>query len=184
MKDLAETAALLERVARLTQNLGAAEGLNSVQWETLRFIDRANRFSCTPSGLTDYLGITKGTVSQTINAMERKGFVKKVNVPGNARSVRIEITPNGRTLLSQNPLLTLTEDLGELSNRDLHGLTKNLRHIIEKSLSRREGSAFGMCRTCRHFELAHKEGDPHRCGLLAVPLTISDANLICREHSA
>lgn len=184
MKDVTEAAALLERVARLTQNLGTAEGLNSVQWETLRYFGRANKFSCTPSGLTDYLGVTKGTVSQTINAMERKEFVKKVDVPGNARSVRIELTAKGKKLLSKNPLLTMMEDLDGLSDADIQRLNKSLRYLIERSLSRRNGSAFGLCQSCRHFEAKHEDGDPHRCGLLVIPLKESDSALICRECTA
>jgi len=184
MKDLAETAVLLERVARLTQNLGTAEALNSVQWETLRYFDRANKFSRTPSGLTDYLGVTKGTVSQTINAMERKGLVKKVDVPGNARSVRIELTAKGKKRLAKNPLLTMIEDLDGLTDNDIQCLNKSLRHVIERSLSRRRGSAFGICKSCSHFEADHKEGDPHRCRLLEVPLKEIDVALICREYTA
>lgn len=184
MTDAAETAALLERVARLTQNLGNAEGLNSVQWETLRYFDRANKFSRSPTGLTDYLGVTKGTVSQTINAVERKGLVKKVGVPGNARSIRIELSAKGKKLLAKNPLSALTEDLDGLSPNEIQRLNNSLRHVIERSIARRGGSAFGVCKTCRHFEVDHRDGDPHRCKLLEVPLKESDSVLICREHTA
>lgn len=53
------------------------------------YFARANRFTRSSSALTDYLGLTKGTVSQTINAVERKGLVKKTAVVGDARAVNI-----------------------------------------------------------------------------------------------
>ncbi|HIP78057.1 MAG TPA: MarR family transcriptional regulator, partial [Kiloniellaceae bacterium] len=56
---------LLERLARVLQNEAHSEGLKPTQWEALRYLSRANRFSRTPSGVTAYLGMTKGTVSQT-----------------------------------------------------------------------------------------------------------------------
>ncbi len=184
MDDATQTAVLVERIARLLQNLGNADDLNPVQWEALRYFDRANKFSCTPSGLTDYLGVTKGTVSQTINAIERKGLVTKADVPGNARSVRIQLTEEGKRQLAKNPLRTLIEDLDELDGADLRRLKESLRHIVEKSLRRREGSAFGICISCNYFESMHEEGSPHRCGLLELPLAESDATLICREYTA
>ena len=58
-------AALIERLGRLTTTEAHAEGLLPVQWEVLRYLDRANRYSRTAVALTAYLGITKGTVSQT-----------------------------------------------------------------------------------------------------------------------
>ena len=61
----------LERLARLMRAREHEDGLNPAQWEALRFLSRANRFSNAPGALTRYLGATKGTVSQTLMALER-----------------------------------------------------------------------------------------------------------------
>jgi DNA-binding MarR family transcriptional regulator len=61
-----QTARVLERLSRVLLNDSASGGLNPTQWEALRFFALANRFSSTPSGLTAFLGVTKGTVSQTV----------------------------------------------------------------------------------------------------------------------
>jgi len=179
-----ETATLLERVGRLIQNQGTAEGLNPVQWETLRYFGAANRFSRSPSALTEYLGVTKGTVSQTINAIERKGLLKKLPVPSDARAVNIELTQSGLKILGRDPLAALVRDLEELGVERQKYLNMGLRHVLEASLRSRGGSAFGMCETCRHFEVSHEDGNPHRCGLLGAPLSEEDSSLICREHAA
>ncbi len=46
--------------------------------------------------LADHLGITKGAASQAITKLVRKGLVRKGGFPGNAKGVRLELTPLGR----------------------------------------------------------------------------------------
>ena len=72
-----------ERLARLMRAAEHDAGLNPAQWEALRYLSRAIRFSNSPGALTRYLGATKGTISQTVIALERKGFITKafVEVP-------------------------------------------------------------------------------------------------------
>ena len=61
-------AILIERLGRLLQTEEQETGLNPAQWQALRFLGRANRFSRTPATVADYLGSTRGTVSQTLIA--------------------------------------------------------------------------------------------------------------------
>ena len=49
-------AALIERIGRLLTADSHASGLLPVQWEVLRYLRRANRFSRTLAALTAYLG--------------------------------------------------------------------------------------------------------------------------------
>ena len=67
----------LERLARVMRAREHEDGLNPAQREALRYLARANRFSNTPGALTRYLGATKGTISQTVMALERKGLIAK-----------------------------------------------------------------------------------------------------------
>ena len=57
---------LIDRVGRVTRGLQFVNGLSPAQWESLRFIARANRYSSNPTALAKFLGSTKGTVSQTL----------------------------------------------------------------------------------------------------------------------
>ena len=66
-------AVMLERLARLMRVAEHDGDLNPAQWEALRYLARANRFSNSPAALTRYLGATKGTISQTLMALDRKG---------------------------------------------------------------------------------------------------------------
>ena len=83
----------LERLARVMRAREHEGGLNPAQWEALRYLNRANRFSNSPGALTRYLGATKGTISQTLMALERKGFIAKAERPGEKRSVSLSAKP-------------------------------------------------------------------------------------------
>jgi DNA-binding HxlR family transcriptional regulator len=87
----------LERLTRLIRADEHVGDLNPAQWGALRYLSRCNRFSNAPAALTRYLGATKGTVSQTLIALERKGLIEKSARPGEARSVVLSITEEGES---------------------------------------------------------------------------------------
>ena len=77
MTESIDVAVLLNRLSRIAHALQFSNGLNPAQWEALRYIGRANRYSASPTALADYVGSTKGTVSQTLIALEAKGYVSR-----------------------------------------------------------------------------------------------------------
>lgn len=175
---------LLERIGRVLQNDGHSQGLKPTQWEALRYFARANRFSRSPSALTAYLGMTKGTVSQTVSALERKGLVEKAAGDADRRQVRIEVTAKGQKLLNCDPLEALASSLSRLPASQRQELKDDLRDFLRATLRQRDGRPFGVCKTCRYFQKNAQNGAPHLCGLLAEPLTDEDSGMICFEHEA
>jgi DNA-binding MarR family transcriptional regulator len=73
--------------------------LNAAQRGALAYLARANQFSRAPSNVADYLCTTRGTASQTLKALERKGFVVKVVSPADKRSIAYDITEKGQLAL-------------------------------------------------------------------------------------
>ena len=57
---------LLNRVDRVASAEDWSDDLNPTQMTILRYLDRANQFSRSPSNIADYLGTTRGTVSQSL----------------------------------------------------------------------------------------------------------------------
>jgi DNA-binding MarR family transcriptional regulator len=102
----------LERLTRLIRADEHTGDLNPAQWSALRYLSRCNRFSNAPAALTRYLGATKGTVSQTLIALERKGLIEKSVRPGEARSVILSLTEEGEKRLLADPWNILDELLG------------------------------------------------------------------------
>ena len=184
MKPANDIAILLERLSRVLQNEAHAGPLKPTQWEALRYLTRANRFSRTPSGLTAYLGMTKGTVSQTLNALERKGLVRKKADPADRRQVGIDISAKGLRLLKQDPIEAMLRSTAKLTGQQRDGLAQGLEALLTETLRRREGRPFGVCKSCRFFRANDPEGAPHRCALLEVPLSTDDSERICVEQEA
>ncbi len=175
-------AALIERIGRLLSTDAHAAGLAPVQWEVLRYLGRANRFSRTPAALTAYLGLTKGTVSQTLNALEARGLVTKQVDPGDRRSRRLSLSPAGRTLLERDPLAQTLAATRDLTDAQRTALARGLESILSARLDERQRKPFGQCRDCRYFARRHPGGAPHYCGLLDEPLAQEEQNLICHEQ--
>jgi DNA-binding MarR family transcriptional regulator len=179
-----EAAHLIDRLDRLTRSGANIEGLNPAQWEALRYLARANRFSRTPAALAGYLGSTRGTVSQTLIALEQKGFIGRTQSARDKRSIDLELTPQGEAALKDDPLLALARDLAAGAGGDLGTLVEALRAVLHRAVARNDGKAFGACHTCRHFQhgVAAAARAPHRCGLLDEPLSESDSRAICVEQ--
>lgn len=177
-------ALLIERLGRLLRAGDHAGGLAPAQWEALRYFARANRFSRTPAALADYLGATRGTISQTLIALEDKGLVRKAANARDGRSVELSLTRSGRALLDSDSLKDVARDIDASGEAD--GLAQGLEAALHQALVRRGGRAFGVCRTCRHFRPSgrgDKAGKPHHCALLDEPLSDAAASLVCFEHT-
>lgn len=176
-------AAPFERLSRLMRAAEHDEGLNPAQWEALRFLSRANRFSNSPGALTGYLGATKGTISQTVMALERKGFIAKAIRQGEKRSVELTLTPKGEEVLKMDPWARLAKAAEELGGKTKRRLAKGLRELLDGELKRGRHLSFGQCATCRFFR-EKGAGEGHHCMLLEVALTQEDSQRICVEHEA
>ncbi|MEM7172975.1 MAG: MarR family winged helix-turn-helix transcriptional regulator [Pseudomonadota bacterium] len=179
----------LERLARLIQSDAHDAGLRPTQWEALRYLARANRFSRSPSAVTAYLGMTKGTVSQTLMALERKGLIGKKELAVDRRVVTLQITAKGKRTLEKDPLARVEAAVGKLKASETERLEEGLQAVLTRLLRDRDGRAFGACKTCRHFGLAPKPATsglasnaPFWCGLLEEPLSQDDSEQICVEQ--
>lgn len=174
---------LIERLGRLIRAEDHAGGLAPAQWEALRYLARANRFSRTPAALADYLGATRGTVSQTLIALEGKGYVKKSESPRDRRSVDLGLTAAGRSLLADDALRALARDIDATGGAA--GVADDLEGALRTALRRRGGRPFGVCRACRYFRKSENDITKlvRHCVLLDEPLSPVDAEAICFEQA-
>lgn len=175
-------AELVGRLGRIAHALQFSNGLNPAQWEALRFFARANKYSSTPGALAEFLGSTKGTVSQTLIALEAKGYVHRARGLTDRRSVKISLTENGRKLLRGDPI-RLVEQVGEDLPAGLQqALTDGMSRLIE-SLNRAQGRPnFGICARCSYCHPVNgaSRGEvPCHCGLTGEPLKAEETGQIC-----
>ncbi len=182
--DVLAIANLVERISHLSRSEEQLGGLYPAQWAVLRYLAQANRFSRTPMAITRYLGTTRGTISQTLNALERKGFVERQANERDKRSVNAILTAAGREKLNHDPILQLAAAV----DTALRSETKQARELLEKLLGQliadHGGRPFGQCKACRYFRKHQgSSGDePHHCSLLGVDLSKDDSDDICVEQ--
>lgn len=182
-RQLFELMQCLCRAARSEQRARGSGGqLQPVHLEALAYLERANRYSNTPQALTEYLGATKGTVSQSLLVLYRRGLIERQTDAKDRRVVRLTLSAAGERLLE-------TAGLGEDWLQAVAGLppaqvqtTVAVLSATLLSLQRqRGGRSFGVCRTCRMFRVEGAQA--FRCGLTGEPLSETDAGRICREHA-
>lgn len=174
----------LERLARFGEADAGGAPVNPAQWEALRYLARANRFSRTPAALADYLASTRGTVSQTLIALEQKGLVERIRSSRDRRSVDIALTAAGTAVLDRDPLHSLANDICRGAGPHLDALLAGLRGTLRRRIARNGGRAFGVCGSCLHFRLDARPGHdaPHHCALLDAHLSDADSGSICAEQ--
>lgn len=181
--DARNITALIERLGRLLGNDAHTSGLLPVHWETLRYLDRANRFSCNSTALTAYLGSTKGTVSQTIKALERKGLLNNKPDAKDRRRNQLSLTAKGRRLLSEDPVIEWQQSALELPAPVRASLATGLQMLLSKRLDANGRRPFGQCHSCVYFAAHHTDGEPHFCLLLKEKLSETESEAICHEQA-
>lgn len=174
----------LERLCSLLRSesraFGAALGLQPVQLEVLHYLALCNRYSDTPQAVADYLGSTKGTVSQTLNVLERKGLVSKKQDARDKRVQHLSVTATGRGVLKKIlPAPYLRHGCALLSEERVNALGEGLTELLRMLQQSNGLKSFGQCRSCR---FNRERDDGFFCALTQEPLSKQDAELICREH--
>lgn len=182
MRDHDRLTSHLERLGLLLRSddrrVGGRGALQPIHLALLRYLARANRFSDTPRAAVAYLGQTKGTVSQSLGVLERRGYLKKRPDPRDGRMVHLELTAKGRRAARNAPasLAAASQGLG----RDEVAAAADLLERLLRGLQEASGGrSFGACETCRY--LAH-DGPRMRCTHFGVPLASHETELICEQH--
>ncbi|MBC8019813.1 MAG: MarR family transcriptional regulator [Methyloceanibacter sp.] len=179
-----EAAHLIDRLERLARFAEQTDRLNPAQWDVLRYLARANRFSRTPAAVADYLASTRGTVSRTLASLESKGYVSRNQSSRDGRSVEFALTQQAEKALRRDPLLALAKDIEQATGGNVADLLDGLRRTLREAIGRNHGRAFGACFSCRHFraDIRPSSRTPHHCALLNEPLSELENLSTCVEQ--
>lgn len=184
-----QTLTLLDTVERLGNLLraglrqaGATQGLQPIHLQALIYLSEANRYSNTPQALAEYLGLTKGTVSQSLLLLARRKLIARHADEKDGRVVRLSLTDKGKDTLKELGLSNTWRDaLQTASPARLSSATKVLKEALANLQSKNGHRTFGVCVTCRHN--LHIGPRSYVCGLTKEKLTSREVSKICREHS-
>ncbi len=157
-------------------------GLQMVHYDIMDYLSRANRFSNSVLATTDFLGLTKGTVSQSIHLLERRGYIERRARARDKRMQHLLLTEAGRAAIS-----TINLDMQTLFGKvEISGTYSRIYKTIINDVLRQMQAArtgqlsFGTCRTCR-FSSRAGEG-VFECRLKKETLDERETTLLCREH--
>jgi MarR family transcriptional repressor of emrRAB len=182
-------AALAELLRCLSRALHAearqasvARGLLPIHAQIVGYLGTANRYSNTLQALVEYLGQTKGTVSQSLRLLEQQGLIARRTDPQDRRVVRLSLTRDGERILrglrEEDPWV---EALAGLSPAEAAAAARVLAGLLREWQRQRGQASFGVCRGCAHFRT--ESARRFRCGLTGEALSAHDSTLICREHT-
>ncbi len=157
-------------------------GLQPVHFQLLNYLSRCNKYSDTPAATANFLGMTRGTVSQSIIILEKKGYIEKIPDQSDKRMVHLALLPKGRDILEEaRPTQLFNKALSILHEKssDLSG-----DQIIAQALTALQKAnnshSFGMCKTCKYFST---RDNGFYCRLTTEKLSPEDSEKICQEHT-
>ncbi|TKZ17501.1 winged helix-turn-helix transcriptional regulator [Shimia litoralis] len=168
---------LINRLARLDAASGWAGNLNPTQRSVLGYLARANQFSRSPSHVSDYLGTTRGTTTQSLKSLLQKGYVKEQRSELDKRVISYALTPKGQDIAGS--AVPMEDALNALGSNERDALQSALLSTLRNALAKNGGREFGLCKTCIHHR--EKGGAPY-CALLKTALSAEEADQICHEQ--
>ncbi|GEM77269.1 MarR family winged helix-turn-helix transcriptional regulator [Vibrio sagamiensis] len=180
---------LLDRIGNLLRNEVRADlapyGLQPIHFEALHYLSICNRFSDTPKAVTEYLGLTKGTVSQSLKVLETKGYLTKETDIEDKRVSHLVVSLQGKKLIKDifpPPLMqrVITSSKLNVKELDVLALQNQLQSLLRSIQTESRRHTFGVCATCKHNQPLG-EGR-YLCGLTHMTLSARETELICIEH--
>lgn len=177
---------LIERISTLIRaeerRKYAALGLQPIHVHVLDYLNNCNSYSNTAAAITEFFGLTKGSVSQTLQVLERKGYVEKHLDSEDGRVTHLCLTSKGEEVL----VFTSNDDIVEQAQHAVNAKQyKTLDEALRMTLFalQRNGHAksFGSCNTCIHFNI---EDNHYICSVTHLPVYRIETHKICREHVA
>ncbi len=176
---------LIERISILLRSEQrrkyAAIGLQPIHVQVLEFLSKCNDHSNTPATVADYLGLTKGTVSQSLQVLERKGYISKYTDSEDGRVVHLNLLAAGVQLVEKNCLLDIPYQAESAETiQHFSALETALQATLVALQTANHAKSFGLCHTCFYFS---EVNNYYHCQLTDLPLMQADADKICRRHT-
>lgn len=168
---------LIERLGRLIAANEWGDDINPTQWAALSYLAKANRFSRAPSQVADFMSTTRGTVSQTLKALARKGLIDEGRSAKDKRSISYTLTEKGWGFIQNRQNAQDTIIFDDANASQLEGQLEALLRAVLKS---RDLRPFGLCKTCRHNQVTDNGS---YCRLLGEVLAVDEVQQICHEHA-
>lgn len=159
------------------------EGLSPTQGQILATLSLEGPLS--GSELSQRLGVTLATISDSVRTLVDKGAVAKRPDPRHPRASLIELTPHGRALAQKVTTLpdAIVSAVGALSALEQEAFLAGVVKIIRSLQLSGHIPVSRMCVTCKYFRPnAHEGALPHHCAFVDAPMAGRHLRIDCGEH--
>jgi DNA-binding MarR family transcriptional regulator len=182
--DIYELIECMTALIRSEERKKCAElGLQAVHFQVLNYLSRCNKYSNTPAAVANYLGMTRGTVSQSLIILEKKGFVEKIQDQNDKRVIHLKLLAAGEDVLKQARSTDLFGNATQILQTGLATAPTDV-NVFQQALTAlqkaNQSQSFGVCKTCRNFR---EKDNGYFCELTQEALSPSDISQICQEHT-
>jgi DNA-binding MarR family transcriptional regulator len=87
---------VLRHLKQTRQALLAAHGLEEYEYATLHFLGGRGRHQATPSDIAAWHKMSPSGITGRLDALEKRGFIRRLPSPADRRKVIVELTGEGR----------------------------------------------------------------------------------------
>ncbi|MGH1441700.1 MAG: MarR family winged helix-turn-helix transcriptional regulator [Cellvibrionaceae bacterium] len=168
----------LERLSSLyksqVRQAASAEGMQVVHIEILQYLAISNHYSNTAQAISEYLGQTKGSISQSLKVLEKDGYIRREACKEDKRVTKLYLASQGEKALSRFPS-SVMPNLDESKES-----IASIKSLLQQWQADNNHKGFGQCQSCQ-FNRKLEDGG-FQCGLTDAALSLSDTKKICREH--
>lgn len=178
----------LEKIADLVRAQSWREdgaGLPPTQRAVLAALAR-NAQGLRAGELAANLGLSPASLSDTLRAVEARGWLRRTPDPADARASRLTLTPEGTALAARidGPDSGLAQLVAALPGSDAAALLRAMQLLIREAQARGLLSGLRTCLGCRFFApFASGEPDrPHVCHYVGAPFGDAGLRVDCAER--
>jgi len=182
-----QAAAGLDQLASLVRAQSWRKDLPPTQAAVLRVLESV------PGGqrarqLAERLGISAASLSDSLKALEAKGWIERLPDPADGRAAIIRLSAQGKALAQEllggdGGMAALLKRLGA---EDLGALLRITQLLVFEAQQQGLASGPRTCLGCRFFQ-PHASGDrdkPHFCGFIRKPFGDPELRVDCAEQEA
>ena len=155
--------------------------LQLVHFQVLEYLSLCNKYSDTPAAITNYLGMTRGTVSQTLILLEKKELIEKRQDKSDKRVLHIQLLKKGFNTLNKAKPTDLFKKAAIIleKNSSIKGGEEIFIEALTALQKANNSHSFGICGSCKNFT---RKSTGFFCELTQENLSKSDSEKICQEH--
>lgn len=160
------------------------EGLSATQGQILALA--AIHAPLTATDLSERLGITLPTVSDSVRVLVEKKLLRKKSDPRHPRASLLTPTERGLRLglKARTWPEFMAEAVDQLSPEEQRAFSSGIMKMIGALQAQQLIPLDGMCLTCTHFRPHVRAGEkPHHCAFINAPLSGDELRLDCPDHT-